>query len=239
MVYVYVPACWGVFSWNLVYQWVGFRHGPNPPNLQIWVYFGEFCQKSTQFGLNWVFFCRKWYIEGSQNCAFCRYSERRFFGVWQAHTHKKFGREQPPHPHGVHWLLMEIFPPCQQKLWIQTDKNLYFVKWCAVCSTTLCLLGVIKNCLQLTIFKKKSSYTLGSVLILWFPHLELLKLYKTSGKKSLNCISSSSSRIIALNWCQLANVWGSFIPHWDIIIPGTMDRHHPLMWSLWLALHFQ
>ena len=44
-------------------------------------------------------FCRKWYIEGSQNCAFYRYSEQWFFGVWQAHPRTKFGRvEYPPDP---------------------------------------------------------------------------------------------------------------------------------------------
>ncbi len=95
LVYVsYVPALYGVyFLWNLVYRWVGFRHWPNAPNLQNLVYFGRFCQKSTQFGLNWVFFCRKWYIEGCKKIVLFRYSERWIFGVRQAHPRTKFGRE--------------------------------------------------------------------------------------------------------------------------------------------------
>ena len=30
------------FSQVLVYRWVGYRHIPNAPNLQNWVYFGKF-----------------------------------------------------------------------------------------------------------------------------------------------------------------------------------------------------
>ena len=42
---VYLPAFWGVFSWKLVYQWMCFHHWPNAPNLQNWLYFGEYYQK--------------------------------------------------------------------------------------------------------------------------------------------------------------------------------------------------
>ena len=49
---------------------MGFCSRPNPPNLQNWVYFGKFGQKSTQFAPIWVFFATNWYSDGSQNHAF-------------------------------------------------------------------------------------------------------------------------------------------------------------------------
>ena len=48
----------------------GYRHIPNAPILQNWVYFGKFSEKSTQFASNWVLFAEKWYRDGSQNHAF-------------------------------------------------------------------------------------------------------------------------------------------------------------------------
>ena len=70
MVYGDAQRLKGGFSSFLVYRWVGFRSRPNPPNLQNWVYFGKFGQKSTQFAPNWVFFATNWYSDGSQNHAF-------------------------------------------------------------------------------------------------------------------------------------------------------------------------
>ena len=52
---------------------------------------------STQFSLNWVFFCRKWYNgKMVQKLCFFRYSEWWSFGVRQAHPRTKFGRDLPP-----------------------------------------------------------------------------------------------------------------------------------------------
>ena len=48
----------------------GLSGMPNAPNLQNWVYFGQFSYKSTQFAPNWVLFAEKWYRDGSQNHAF-------------------------------------------------------------------------------------------------------------------------------------------------------------------------
>ena len=70
MVYGDAQRLKGGFSSFLVYRWVGFRSRPNPPNLQNWLYFGKFGQKSTQFAPNWVFFATNWYSDGSQNHAF-------------------------------------------------------------------------------------------------------------------------------------------------------------------------
>ena len=48
----------------MVYGWVGFHSRPNAPNLQKWVNFGKFGQKSAQlkFVANWVFFLRQFGI---------------------------------------------------------------------------------------------------------------------------------------------------------------------------------
>ncbi len=65
---VYLHEIWYIDGWVSVTD-------PMHPICKIGklgVFFGRFC---TQFGLNWVFFCRKLYIEGSKNFAFFRYSE--------------------------------------------------------------------------------------------------------------------------------------------------------------------
>ena len=63
MVYVYVPAFRGAFSRNLVYL-SGVSSGMEEPKFKNWVYFEQIIVKSTQFGQNWVLFCRKWYTDG-------------------------------------------------------------------------------------------------------------------------------------------------------------------------------
>ena len=73
----------------------GFPSLTQCAQLQNWVYFGKFCQKSTQFGPNWVFFCRKWYIEGSKNCAFLGIANGEFSESGR-HIHVQNLGENPP-----------------------------------------------------------------------------------------------------------------------------------------------
>ena len=55
---------------------------------------GDFAKKSTQFGLNWFFYSRKWYIEGSKTCI-----ANGEFSELDRHIHvQNLGDNPPPSP---------------------------------------------------------------------------------------------------------------------------------------------
>ena len=85
-----MPAFWGVFSWNLVYQRLGFRHWPNAPNLQNLPKTKQNKTKTPNLAQIRCFFGRKWYIEGSQNCALIANSD---FSESSRHIHVQNLRE--------------------------------------------------------------------------------------------------------------------------------------------------